>query len=98
MDPDTRRRAVDIQGYYVGQLITTIVLTLSPHRIVIGGGVTAEPALLPRAREHAAELLNGYVASPAVQGDLTDYVVAPGLGDRAGVLGAIALATDAAGT
>ena len=62
------------------------VCTLSPQRMIIGGGVVKNPRLLPMVRQQLEELLNGYVPAPDV--------VEPGLGDNAGVLGAIALAMD----
>ena len=92
MDPETLERAVSIQASYLGQLVGTLVLVLSPHRIVFGGGVMGQPGLLTRTRAAAAEVLNGYVDVPALTDGMDRYLVAPGLGDRAGVLGAIALA------
>jgi fructokinase len=38
--------------------------------------------------------LNGYVQSPAITKDIDEYIVPPGLGSRAGMLGAIALAKE----
>jgi fructokinase len=65
---------------------------LSPERVVIGGGVMAQPILLPRIRERVEGLLAGYFSTPALSGGLAGYIVAPSLGARAGVLGALELA------
>jgi fructokinase len=42
------------------------------------------------------ELLNGYLQVSMILDRIDDYIVAPGLGSRAGVLGALALAEQAA--
>jgi fructokinase len=68
------------------------VCTFSPQRIVIGGGVMEQPHLLPRIRLELGRLLKGYIQSPVLTGDLAHYVVAPGLGRRAGVVGALWMA------
>jgi fructokinase len=47
--------------------------------------------LLDAVRSRVDERLGGYV----IVSPLDEYVVAPGLGDRAGVLGALALAISA---
>ena len=47
--------------------------------------------LLPRIRRKVLELLNGYVAAPALQAGADDYIVGPGLGDCSGLCGALAL-------
>jgi fructokinase len=54
-----------------------------------------QPQLLPMIREEVQRLLNGYVQAPQVLEDIDEYICTPGLGTRAGVLGAIALAYDA---
>lgn len=71
-----------------------MICTLSPQRIIIGGGVPSQPHLLPAVRRQLAELLGGYFAHPALA-DPDTYVVPPGLGHDAGALGAIALAEEA---
>ncbi|HEU5163817.1 MAG TPA: ROK family protein, partial [Thermoanaerobaculia bacterium] len=63
---------------------------LSPQLIVMGGGVMKSPSLLPAIRRWTRTLLAGYL--PKLDRPLDDYIVAPGLGDRAGVFGALALA------
>ncbi|MFA4892553.1 ROK family protein [Brevundimonas sp.] len=77
-------------------LLHNLVLTTAPQRILIGGGVVGgQPFLLPRLRTALVHSLNGYGAAPAIVEGIEAFVVAPGLGDRAGPLGAIALAEDA---
>ena len=69
-------------------------MLLSPHVIVMGGGVMKSPPLLPAVRRWTLRLLAGYPKATPLAGDLTAYVVPPALGDRAGVLGALALAEE----
>jgi fructokinase len=54
------------------------------------------PGLLPMIREQVQELLNGYVQATEITEEIGGFIVRPALGDRAGVLGAIALAARAA--
>jgi fructokinase len=85
-----------IQADYLGQLCSQLVLTLSPRRIVMGGGVMTQTRLLPMIRERLQHWLRGYIDRPEVLHAVDRYVVAPGLGAGAGVLGALALGIDAA--
>jgi fructokinase len=86
----------DILADYLGQLCMTLVLTTSPRRIVMGGGVMSQLRLLPMIRARLKELLHGYVDRPQVLDRLDEFIVAPALGAQAGVLGALALGLDAA--
>lgn len=72
--------------------LANLVVTLAPERVVMGGGVMQQGHLFPLVRAALAEALGGYVDLP----DPEAFVVPPRLGGRAGVLGAIALATEAA--
>ena len=55
-----------------------------PHRIVLSGGVGRRPGMHEAITQRVDELMAGYMPVPKI--------VAPALGDRAGVLGALALA------
>lgn len=77
-------QAWELEAEYLALGLANVTTILSPQLIVLGGGVPKQPGLIPRVRELLAELLAGYVVAPDV--------VAPALGDRAGVLGAIELA------
>jgi fructokinase len=81
-----------LEAEYIAQALGSLICTLSPKRIVIGGGVMQHPELFPRVHRRVRELLNGYVQSPAILEHIDDYIVPPGLGVRSGSLGAIALA------
>jgi fructokinase len=89
----------ELEADYLGQLCAQLVLVLSPQRIVMGGGVMNQVQLLGPIRRRMQHWLGGYVDRNEVLSPDAGYVVTPGLGDRAGVLGALALAIDsAAGT
>jgi fructokinase len=81
-----------LEAEYLAWALVDIICTLSPERIILGGGVMANTQLFPLVRARVQQLLNGYVQSPAIQRDIDRYIVPPGLGDRSGVLGAFALA------
>lgn len=81
-----------LEARYLAMGLVNFIYTLSPQRIIIGGGVMKQAQLLPMVRQNVQELLNGYVPTPQLLGGIDDYIVPPSLGKRAGVLGAIALA------
>ncbi|HEY8763309.1 MAG TPA: ROK family protein [Solirubrobacteraceae bacterium] len=83
-----------LEAGYLALGILSIVLVASPERMIVGGGVMAQPALPGMVRRRLRELLAGYLETPALGDAIDSYLVAPALGDRAGVLGAIALAQE----
>lgn len=81
----------------LAQLLHTLVLATAPRRILMGGGVMqARPELFARVRRELVSSLNGYVPGEELGTGIDDYVTSPGLGSRAGALGALALAADVA--
>lgn len=77
----------------VAMLLHNLVLTLSPQRILLGGGVpTKQPQLIPRIRAALIDSLAGYAQAAQVAAGIERFVAAPALGDKAGPLGTIALA------
>ncbi|MEX1124750.1 MAG: ROK family protein [Acidimicrobiia bacterium] len=85
-------RAVDLVGFYLAQGIRNIVYTLSPERIVVGGGVAKMPGFYESIDNHLEEQLGGY---PGHEEHHTGFVVAPGLGELSGLAGALVLAEEA---
>jgi fructokinase len=90
-------RAWELEAEYVALGLLNVICTLSPQRIVVGGGVMKEPTLPPLVRRRVAELAAGYLALPELGPEIGGYIVPPALGDRAGVLGAFELARRAVG-
>lgn len=82
----------DIEADYIASALMNYILTLSPKKIILGGGVMQREFLFPKVRQRVRELLNGYVASKSLMENIDDYILPPGLGNQAGSLGAIALA------
>ena len=83
----------DLEARYLGHLVASVVLAYAPQRIVIGGGIMQRASLLDRVREQALRWLGGYVPRAELStSGIRSYVVAPSLGDRAGLLGALLLA------
>jgi fructokinase len=79
----------DLIAAYLAQLCANLVLTLSPQRIILGGGVAQTPGLIEATRVLMLDRLGGY-APPAIACD--DFLCAPHLGQDAGVVGAMCIA------
>ncbi len=87
--------AWELEAEYIAQALTAYIYTLSPQRIIIGGGVGAKLLLLKAVREKTRALVNGYLSSKTISEGIDSYIISPALGNRSGVLGAIALGMEA---
>ena len=73
-----------LEAHYIALALTNLALAVSPQKIILGGGVMEQLQLFPMIRDELARQINGYIDVPDVS--------PPGLGNRAGILGAVALA------
>ncbi|OYZ33570.1 MAG: hypothetical protein B7Y31_11970 [Novosphingobium sp. 16-62-11] len=80
---------------YIAHLASTLVLLHMPDRLIFGGGVMKAPGLVEAVRRETAAKLNGYISHPRLDEGLQSYIVTPGLGDDAGITGAIELGRQA---
>lgn len=87
-----------IVGDYLGQLFCNLTLITSAQRILVGGGVGLNDAVLRGARQTCHALLGGYIEALETNDKFETYIQAAHLGDRAGVLGALELARRALST
>ena len=84
-------KAWDIEAYYIAQGVVNFILTLSPEKIILGGGVMKQSQLFPKIRKEVKRLLKGYIRTKEILEDIGNYIVYPDLGDNAGLLGALVL-------
>lgn len=82
----------EMEADYIAQALANYILVYSPNRIILGGGVMHQKALFPRIHEKVGAYLNGYIVHPMLEQHMEDYIVSPGLGDDAGIKGALKLA------
>ncbi|MNN03511.1 putative fructokinase [compost metagenome] len=87
--------AWDMEAYYLAQALMNYILILSPEKIIMGGGVMKQEQLFPLITDKLQKMLNGYVQHPSLNQNIASYIVPPGLGDNAGLAGALALADTA---
>lgn len=84
--------AWSLEASYLALAVNDLICVLSPQRIILGGGVMHQRHLFPLVRQKVKRLLSGYIQSHLILERIEEFIVPPGLGDRSGVLGAIALA------
>src|SRR5690625_2317924 len=85
----------ELEAYYLAQALMQYILIVSPQRITMGGGVMKQAQICSLVRQQVQELLNDYVAVPQIMDQIDEYIVPPGLGDDAGITGALMLAKQA---
>jgi fructokinase len=91
LGPDSDR-AIEFEAFALGQAMANLVLTVSPERIILGGGVMKIPGLLDATRQQMLASLGGYVDASIFADGAVDFLVAPELGDRSGIAGGLVLA------
>ncbi|GAX10312.1 fructokinase [Fistulifera solaris] len=77
----------------LASLCTTLLLTLSIEKIVLGGGVMKRPGLLQKIQRRTVELINGYIELPIT--NMSTLITTSAAGEDAGLVGAIVLAQSA---
>ncbi len=85
-----------LEAQYIGYALNNLVVSLSPQRILLGGGVMQQPQIFPLIRQQFAYVLNGYIQHPQLEPAALDkFIQPPQLGGRAGILGSLALGQNA---
>ena len=94
LDLPLEHKAWDLEASYLAYALAKYILTLSPQRIILGGGVMKQEHLFAKIRERVKTLLHGYVQHDTVIKNIDSTIVPPALGQEAGLCGAIALASN----
>ena len=77
----------DIAADYLAQAARALTLTFRPERIILGGGLMLAPHLISRIRQSFDQQMGGYLEHASS----SELITTPGLGDNAGLIGAILL-------
>ncbi len=81
-----------LEARYLALGVANLICTLAPQRVLLGGGVMRRAEVWPLMRARVWEILAGYLQLPEPADRAEAFIVPPALGERAGVLGALALA------
>ena len=80
-----------MESWYIAQALVNYILTLSPRKIILGGGVMHQEQLFPLIRSKVTEFLNGYLNTKELK-DMDSYIVPSSLHDDQGIMGCVELA------
>jgi fructokinase len=87
--------AWDLEAHYIALGLVNVAVTLSPQRILLGGGVMQKAHLFPLIRQEFVKLLNGYVVHPKITEQTESFIAPPELAPWSGILGCFVLAEHA---
>ena len=92
IDIPAGHKAWDLEAEYIAYAMANCIMTFTPQRIILGGGVMKHEELYPKIRAKTLEFLNEYMQYQSFPKNLDSFIVPPGLGGNSGVSGAMALA------
>ncbi|HEY2392544.1 MAG TPA: ROK family protein [Candidatus Angelobacter sp.] len=84
--------AWSLEAEYLAMGCVNWICTLSPERVILGGGVMQQRHLFALIRDRVVLLLKGYLDAPEIIHNIDSFIVPSSLTGRSGILGALALA------
>ena len=81
----------ELEAAYIAQAMVDVIMTLSPQKIILGGGVMHQKQLFPLIRKKVIEKINGYIDTKELR-NMDTYIVPASLNDNQGIKGALELA------
>lgn len=82
----------DVESHYLAHLCASLLLTVAPRRIVLGGGVMKQHRLFPLIRQKTADILGGYLVALPDAAAMQEIIVPPLCHEPPGLVGAYLLA------
>nr|WP_253925374.1 hypothetical protein [Halobacillus sp. A5] len=67
----------------------TYILTLSPEKIILGGGVMKQRQILPFVYKYIKRLNKGYVSFSQLDKHISNYIVTPGIEGLSAIKGGL---------
>ena len=87
--------AWDLEAEYIAYALSDLICTISPEKIIIGGGVMHRSYLYDLVRTKTAKIINRYIRSKYLEESIADYITPPRLKNESGLVGALCLAIHA---
>ena len=84
--------AWELEAHYLAQLCVTALMTISPEKIILGGGVMGQSHLFTMIHKETERLLGGYLACVD---DISSLIVPPACFPDSGLMGSLLLAKKA---
>jgi fructokinase len=84
--------AWELEASYLAAMCINLTHCFSPEKIVLGGGVMEKKILFPLIQAQFSSLIKGY-AHPRILKAVSEYIVPTALSGKAGIIGALDLAS-----
>lgn len=86
-----REEVWELESDYIAEAVANYVMTYSPQKIILWGGVMHQEQLFGLVRSKVVKRLGGYVQNEMILSHIDTYIVPPGLGENPGILGSVYL-------
>lgn len=86
--------AWELEAEYISYALANLICTISPQKIILGGGVMHQKHLFPMIHAKVKQILNKYIKSSLLEEQIHALITPPILGDDSGIIGALELAID----
>jgi fructokinase len=84
--------AWDLEGEYIAYALSNLICTVSPEKIILGGGVMHRYYLYDIVRAKTVQIMNNYIRSKYLEESVGDYIISPRWKNESGLMGALCLA------
>ena len=85
----------ELEAKYIARALNSIIMALSPQKIILGGGIMNNSKLFPMIRQNVLEYINEYIVTKELR-NISSYITPAALNGNEGVMGAVKLAEMAA--
>ncbi|MDO9547313.1 MAG: ROK family protein [Pelolinea sp.] len=86
--------AWELEADYISLALMNLICTVSPQKIILGGGVMHQLHLFKKIYQKTQRYLNNYIKSKYLDEQIRDLIMPPKLKDNSGIFGALHLAID----
>ncbi len=84
--------AWELEAEYISLALMNLICTISPQKIILGGGVMHQTHLFEKIHQKTRNVLNNYIKSKYLEDHIRELITPPQLKDDSGILGALDLA------